>query len=83
MNTAGKALVIIAAIATPVVALVVAVIRLTDRTIRAIDAHYGDAFWLVLAVFLALALASLVTGGVVAKVRGIATYMHATAYFQS
>jgi hypothetical protein len=77
MNTAGKALVIIAAIATPVVALVVAVIRLTDRTIRAIDAHYGDAFWLVLAVFLALALASLVTGGVVAKVRAWNCHIHA------
>lgn len=77
MNSVGKVLVIAAAIATPVMAVGIFVYRLTDRTIQAIDRHYGDTFWLILAVFTAVSIGTLVAGGVIAKVRAWNSQIHA------
>ena len=78
MNSSlGKFLLVVAVVVTPVVAIVVAIYRLTERTIQAIDRHYGDTFWLVLVVFLALAAASLIMGFVVSKVRSWNCHVYA------
>ncbi|MCB0074642.1 MAG: hypothetical protein KDE20_24420 [Caldilineaceae bacterium] len=70
MNETGRARVIVALSIVIAPALVIAwlLVRVVDRTMKAIDRRYGDDFWLVLAVIMLSAVAIVVAGGTLSLV---------------